>query len=346
MKKFYILLVVLLVGTFCWAGNPDRQGEAGAYELLMNPWARSAGLHTMSTANIVGLEAMRLNVAGISRINSFEANVSYANYLQGTDISMNSVGVASRVGKSGAIAFSLMTLDFGDIEITTVDQPEGTGTSFSPNFFNLGIGYGHTFENKVSVGIALRVVSEAISDISAFGFAIDAGVQYVTGENDNFKFGISLRNVGSPMRFTGEGLGVASPSPNNGSFELTLNQRSATYELPSMLNIGMSYDFLFANIHRLTVLGNFTSNSFSQDQLGAGVEYSLNELFMLRGAYKVDLGNVDETEEPIYTGLAAGASIAFPINKENKNTRIALDYAYRNTKVWQGTHNIGLRISL
>ena len=346
MKKFYTLLVVLLAGTFCWAGNPDRQGEAGAYELLMNPWARSAGLHTMSTANIAGLEAMRLNVAGISRINRFEANVSYANYLQGTDISMNSLGIASRVGKSGAIAFSLMTLDFGDIEITTVDQPEGTGTNFSPNFFNLGIGYGHTFENKVSVGIALRVVSEAISDISAFGFAIDAGVQYVTGENDNFKFGISLRNVGSPMRFTGEGLGVASPSPNNGTFELTLNQRSATYELPSMLNIGMSYDFLFANIHRLTVLGNFTSNSFTQDQLGAGVEYSLNELFMLRGAYKVDLGNVDESEEPIYTGLAAGASIAFPINKENKNTKIALDYAYRNTKVWQGTHNIGLRISL
>lgn len=23
------------------AGNPDRQGEAGAYELLLNPWARS-----------------------------------------------------------------------------------------------------------------------------------------------------------------------------------------------------------------------------------------------------------------------------------------------------------------
>ena len=34
-----------------------------------------------------------------------------------------------------------------------------------------------------------------------FGWAIDAGVQYVSGEKDNFKLGISLRNIGSPMQF-------------------------------------------------------------------------------------------------------------------------------------------------
>ena len=49
MKK--IIYIILTLGFFLGtyqvgqAGNPDRQGEAGAYELLMNPWARSAGLH-------------------------------------------------------------------------------------------------------------------------------------------------------------------------------------------------------------------------------------------------------------------------------------------------------------
>ncbi len=53
MKKliYTILLLPAIVGT-ALAGNPDRQGEAGAYELLMNPWAKSAGLHTMTTANV------------------------------------------------------------------------------------------------------------------------------------------------------------------------------------------------------------------------------------------------------------------------------------------------------
>ena len=39
-----ILLCILFVASVS-AGNPDRQGEAGAYELLMNPWARSSGLN-------------------------------------------------------------------------------------------------------------------------------------------------------------------------------------------------------------------------------------------------------------------------------------------------------------
>ena len=67
MNKFiYILFAVVMSLTMChsaFAGNPDRQGEAGAYELLMNPWARSAGLHSMGTSFVNGVEAMRLNVA-------------------------------------------------------------------------------------------------------------------------------------------------------------------------------------------------------------------------------------------------------------------------------------------
>jgi len=48
------------------AGNPDRAGEAGAYELLINGWARSAGQMGMNTASITGLEAMRFNVGGLA----------------------------------------------------------------------------------------------------------------------------------------------------------------------------------------------------------------------------------------------------------------------------------------
>lgn len=299
----------------------------------------------MSTSFISGVESLRLNVAGLSRINQFEAVVSHAIYLQGTDISMNALGVASRVGK-GAFGLSIMALDFGDIEVTTTDQPEGTGATFSPNFFNIGISYAHTFENKVSVGITLRGISESISDLAAFGFAIDAGIQYVTGVQDNFKFGISLRNVGSPMRFGGEGLATQVPAPNGKSYELTLEQRSADFEIPSVLNIGLSYDFLPAEKNRLTLLGNFTANSFSRDQLGAGFEYALDEKFMVRAAYRIELDAPQEFEEPVYTGLSAGASVVFPLSKENKNTGLAIDYAYRPTRVWNGTHNISVRINI
>ena len=45
--------------------------------------------------------------------------------------------------------------------------------------------------------------------------------------------------------------------------------RVDAFELPSLLNIGGSYDFNYGTDHRLTVAGNFTSNSFSKDQFGA-----------------------------------------------------------------------------
>lgn len=328
------------------AGNPDRQGEAGAYELLMNPWARSAGLHTLTTSNITGVEALQLNVAGLSRINKTEVLIGHSLYLQGTDMRTNAFGLGQRIGKNGAFGLSVMALDFGDIRVTTTDQPEGTGATFSPNFFNLGLSYAHTFENKVSVGITVRGISQSIADVSAFGFAIDAGVQYVTGEQDNFKFGISLRNVGSRMTFGGEGLSIQRPSSNRGTYDLTFEQRAASFELPSMLNIGLSYDFYPAEENRLTVVGNFTANSFSRDEIGAGLEYSLKENFMLRAAYRYELDLENDIEASIYTGLSAGASVEIPLSREKKDTRLGIDYAYRATRLWNGTHNFSVRIAI
>jgi len=345
----FLLLTVGLLPLQVQAGNPDRQGEAGAYELLMNPWARSAGLHTISTSMIRGVEALRLNPAGLGRINSTEVLFGHARYLEGTDIKMNAFGLSKTVGKNGAFGMSIMSLDIGEIPVTTTAQPEGTGATFSPNFFHLALSYAHTFDNKISVGITLRAISESIADLSAFGLGIDAGVQYVTGEDDNFKFGISLRNIGSRMSFGGQGLSFATENPDGTLvYDITVSQRSAEFELPSVLNIGMSYDFYVTPKNRLTVLGNFTSNSFARDQLGAGVEYGLNEMFMLRAAYKIEVGLSAErqAEKSVYSGLSAGIGLDVPLNKKEANNRFGIDYAYRATQPFGGTHNIAVRISL
>ena len=347
MVRLYIALLLLMAFPgLVQAGNPDRQGEAGAYELLMNPWAPSAGLHTINTASISGVEAMRLNVAGLVRVDRMEVMLGHANYMQGVDIRMNALGLSRKIGDNGAFGLSIMAIDFGDIRVTTDDQPEGTGATYSPNFFNIGVSYSHIFENKVSVGITVRGVSQSLTDIAAFGLAIDAGIQYVTGPNDNFKIGISLRNVGSPMRFGGEGLATQRPSPNQSAYELTYNSRAAEFSMPSMLNLGVAYDLFPFEKHRISLMGNFTSHSFSRDQLGAGFEYALAEQFKVRAAYKYDLGSEQDAAQPLYSGLSAGGSIEFPLSREEKNTRVGLDYAYRATRIYNGTHNISLRFSL
>ncbi|MEM8908961.1 MAG: hypothetical protein AAGD05_14035 [Bacteroidota bacterium] len=116
-------------------------------------------------------------------------------------------------------------------------------------------------------------------------------------------------------------------------------------ELPSLVNIGASYDFLIDTRNRITIVANFTSNSFSQDQIGGGLEYAFNEMFMLRGGYKYEFRDIDESTDPIYNGLSAGLTVEVPMKKGSSN-RFGIDYAYRHTKILNGTHNLSLRISL
>jgi len=346
-KYLYLLpLCILMMAGAAFAGNPDRQGEAGANQLLVNPWARSADLHSLNTSYISGTDALFLNIAGVARIKKTQIQLAHTRYLEGAEININALGFAQRVGKSGAFGISLVSFDLGEFDLTTTDNPEGSGSTFSPSFFNMGVSYSHLFANRVSVGIMFKFVNESISNAGARAFALDAGVQYVTGPNDNFKFGISLRNVGSKMRFTGEGLSQQLEAPN-GTFEypVTYYQRTAEYELPSQLNLGMSYDWLLGKTNRLTLLGNFTSNAFSRDLIGGGLEFALGQNFALRAAYKHEVDGQGTLEATLDNGFSGGLTVSFPFRK-GSDSRMSLDYGYRNTKIFEGIHNLSVRIDL
>jgi hypothetical protein len=255
----------------------------------------------------------------------------------GSGLNLNSLGMGLKMGKNGALGFELASLDFGDIPITLTNSPAGTGGAYSPGFFQLGVGYSYTYGNKISVGALVRGISETVIDVSAFGFSVDAGVQYVSGEKDQFKLGIALRNVGSPMRFGGEGLSIRKEAED---YLLTYDAQAASFELPSMLNLGLSYDVYLKDDTYIRLLGNFTSNAFSKDQIGGGLEIVYLERISLRGGYKLDLGNNDGNSN-IYTGLAGGISIDWPFGAAGDKI-LSVDYAYRTTSPFKGSHNFTL----
>ena len=91
MKKIYSCLVaIFLMGLILipldkvTAGNKDRSGQAGASELLINPWARGTGWGSVGTANGQGLEALYTNIAGTGFTTGTEIIFSYTNWLKGT----------------------------------------------------------------------------------------------------------------------------------------------------------------------------------------------------------------------------------------------------------------------
>ena len=185
------------------------------------------------------------------------------------------------------------------------------------------------------------MISEQISNVSANGIALDAGIQYVTGPKDNLKFGISLKNVGPRMSFSGDGISFRNYL--NPDYEMTVEQRSSEFELPALLNIGLSYD-VNVNVHRLTGAGTFTSNAFQKDQYRLGAEYSYKEYFMIRAGYTHEDGlNDDELRTTALRGPSAGFTIELPMGN---GSTFGLDYSYRHTDPFQGSHAIGARINL
>lgn len=341
MKKLTIIALTVLTAMSAFAGNPDRAGSAGAAHLLVNPWARSTGMGGAPMASINGIEASFLNVAGLAFTRKTELVFTNSNYLVGTGIRLNAFGLGQKVGENGALGLTVTNMNFGDLEITTENLPEGGIGTFSPNYTNIGLSYAKGFSNSIYGGITVRMISEAIYNVRSQGFSFDAGIRYVTGEKDNVRFGIALRNVGPPMRYRGDGMSIAATIPTNGT-SLTVEQRSERFELPSLVNVGFAYDFIFNDKMKLTTDGQFTSNSFTRDQVALGLQFGFRERFFIRGGYGTEVGVGEKST--VFTGPSMGATVQIPFGQNGSN--IGIDYSYRTTNPFNGVHSIGLHITL
>jgi hypothetical protein len=348
------------------AGDEARYGSAGATQLLINGWGRSSGWGNVNTAGVTGVESFFMNPAGLAKTTQSEFAFSRTSWMRGTDININTFGFSQNVGKNGSdvIGVSLMSFDLGNIPITTVQQPDGGLGTYKPSFLNLGLGYAKKFTNSISGGIVTRIIQEQIPDVRTVGVCFDAGVQYATSSNptskhkkDDVKFGISLRNLGPDMRPNGDGLSYKALL-QNGSYETTVNQRADRINLPSLINIGFSYDIRLDNdvetyMHKLTVAANYNFNAFSPNMTTLGAEYTYNNILMLRAGYNFQPGGFSyDTRNDAHTGLALGGSVQIPfVSKKNdpnstNNSLVAVDYSYRHTNPFQGTHTFGLIIKL
>lgn len=320
MKNLYKSLIICTIIALlsasvvpAFAGNRDRSGQAGASHLLIDPWARTSGMAGAGVAEVRGLESVFSNVAGLTSVRRTELAFNRTQYLVGSNcgVNINSIAIAQKLGRQkdfGVIGVSFFSQGFGDVQITTTEQPEGGLGTFSPKLTYIGLHYAKSFNNFIKGGVSIKIINESISDSKATGFAIDAGIQYITGKYENFKIGVTLKNIGLPMRYKGDGLSIRSMIPSQ-EFEQTLEMRSAEFEMPSLLSIGISYDLLFFGgeyaemskeelaeegltrddaEHRLTFAGAFTANSYTRDVFSIGLEYGFRNIFMIRAGYGLE----------------------------------------------------------
>ena len=358
MKKsfgYIVMSMVILLGLTApqaFAGNKDRSGQAGASQLLINPWAASAGWGNAGMSKVHGVDAMFGNVAGITSCKRIDVDFSYTDWLHGTGVSVISFGVLAHIGESNAIGLSFMSFSIGEIPITTTENPDPYVLGyFKPNLMNINIAFSRAFSNSISGGFNLKIISESIKDMGGVGVALDAGIQYVTGPYDNIHFGITLKNIGPTMKYSGDGLSYKAFLTQGTTQQFTIVQRADEFELPTQLSIAAAYDWIMGENHRLTIAGNFTSNSFTKDQITLGLEYGWKEILLVRAGYTYEQGiwakgGVLENDEcmNVNRGLSAGLSVQIPLTKDENGMKLAIDYAFRDTYTFKGTHTYGARL--
>jgi hypothetical protein len=340
MKTYATLLVCIISASALFAGSGNRTGTSGATELLIPVGPRAIAMGGASIATSSGVEALFWNPAGAAKA---DADVSiYASHMAYiADIGVNSAAVSARFESFGVLSLDLKALSFGDIPLTTTLIPDGTGQTFSPQFFTVGLTYSRQLTDRISVGATGMVITEQMGEVSATGFAFNIAVIYDNlVDLQGVSFGVVVKNIGPQMKFEGPGL-------NMEAFASTLDRppyyykvEAQGFELPSTIEIGLGYRRPIGEDHGLLLAMAFQNNNFSDDEYKVGLEYGFQNLFFLRGGYDYSPPETDRRENIFGTTFGAGVHTLVGA------VDICFDYAFRSVKFFDGNHVFSVKIGL
>jgi len=346
-----LLVLLAAVPGVASAGSEDRKGTSGAHELRLPVGPRGTALGGAVVGDVIGVESIFWNPAGIAGIEGTEAMFSNTQYF--ADMNLNYVGVTTKLGDWASLGLSAKVLSIGDIIVTTEDAPDGTGEILEPTFTVLGASLARQFTDRVRAGMTINFVNESILSTSASGVAFDLGVQYVTGWR-GLKLGMVMKNFGTSMSYDGEDLNenFRPPDSDPTSANRTFRTTSSTFEMPSYFTLSASYDAMATNEQRLALLGSFQNNNFVGDNVTGGLEWSYRNMFALRGSW---FGSISSRTDPetgeengefdsgddLYEGFAFGAGADLKAG----GTRLGFDVAYRPVReFFDDVVEIGLRL--
>jgi len=338
MKSFVPALIVLVLGTSTLvAGNKNRVATAGAQELLIPVTARGIALGGASIAMSSGLDALFYNPAGVAH-SAYNVDAGFSSMSYFADINVNYGAVVAKAGSIGTFALSLKSLSFGDIPVTTEDFPDGTGELYSPSFVNVGLTYSNQISDRVSAGVTATIISEKIMSTSASGVAFDFGVQYRGLGVSGLSLGVAIKNVGTQLKFAGANL-VRPGTINDATRNTSPNWyavNTAGVELPTSIEIGLGYQQSFDENNGISLMTNFQSNNFSDDEFKLGAEYTLQKMFYVRGGYSLSPNATEDLagEKSYMFGYTLGGGLQFDLSGVNAR----VDYAFQSMKYFDGNN--------
>lgn len=315
------------------ADGPDRKitkvGTTSAQFLKLGVGARAVSLGGTFVADASDLSALYWNPAGLSQLQGSAVQLAHTQYV--VDVAYNYAAFGTRLGNAGTIAASVIMLDSGEMDVRTIEQPEGTGERFDARSMAIQLSYGRALTDRFSIGTTAKYLLEQIWHSSANAFAIDFGVLFTT-PYDALKLGASIANFGPKMQMTGRDIIFSEdPDPSNeGNVDIVNSQfLTEKFDLPLLFRIGLAWDAFNTENHRLRLLTDAAHPNDNSEYVNVGGEYSFRDLIAFRGGYR------NLFEEDGEKGLTFGAGLNVRIDR---SLRARFDYAYADFGRLEATH--------
>ena len=332
MKKVIILFLFITSVLVC----QTKVGSTAApfLNIGVGPRAIAMGGAFIATANDV--TALYWNPAGASRTESNGAMFTHLSWI--ADIKYNWAGAMLYTEGIGTIGLNIGYLDYGDIEVTTLREPEGTGEFFTPHDLFIALTYAYNLTDRFSIGGNFKYINQKIWNSTASGFAVDLGVLFLS-DIYGLRIAATITNFGTDMQLDGKDLLVQhdiNTQLYGNNDQILAKLRTDPFPLPLTFRVGIAVDPVNIEDHKVTLAVDALHPNDNAESLNAGIEYIFYNTLSLRAGYKSIF--LDNSEE----GLTLGIGLRYEFTP---TLAINVDYAYQDFGLFDYTQQFAFGIN-
>jgi hypothetical protein len=168
-KRFGRILLGVALGLVMVipASALEKVGTTSMQVLKIPSGVRGIGMGGAMVSEATGAEAVWWNPGAMIETNKNHLLLSQIN--MPADIQLNTIAFSRRLGEYDAFSVHCINLFTDDMQVRTVDSPQGTGENFNASDFVLGGSYGRRLTDRFSLGGNLRYLHSALDNASFDG---------------------------------------------------------------------------------------------------------------------------------------------------------------------------------
>lgn len=341
MKNIFIKShwIIILTAILIISGTVSAQSKVGTtigQFLKIGPSSRASALGG-AAASLSGEPSLSFyNSASLGHLDAVSLQFTHNQWL--ADIKYNYAIFALPLFNIGNLSLQFISLDSDEMDVRTVENPDGTGERFKVNNVALGLGYSLMLTDRVSVGVQVNYIQESIWHSSFSTFSLSMGVLYQVAEN-SLQLGASVANFGPRAGYDGRDLYIDydfDPDKFGDNDGLPAKLRTDDYTLPTVFRVGLSYPIIFSENYKITISVDATQPNDNTESINSGLEVQLTEFFKLRGGYR------DLFLEDSEGGLVLGAGLNVDLISYN----FTFDYAWADYGRLESVHRFTVGIKL